>query len=229
MNVWCRHNLHTLVGERQQLRLRICLCDNQLLAHVVAWNFILVDAQLFPFSDVLLFDLLVCRRTWFVTAWLHASRQVCFVLNSLLPCIVNQKLCIRNRAPLRVWKRACFKGRTFSRHFRCHVSCLLMSCMYFALNRGQLKEDAMKRTETAKLARRVGLPNKSTKPTIEIYRPPGESPNCLFVYSKRRQKKTIDIVAGDPFLSSILHSTLKSHRYDSLNSAKWHHTLALLL
>lgn len=37
----------------------------------------------------------------------------------------------------------------------------------------QLKEDAMKRTETAKLARRVGLPNKSTKPTIEIYRPPG--------------------------------------------------------
>lgn len=37
----------------------------------------------------------------------------------------------------------------------------------------QFKEDAMKRTETAKLARRVGLPNKSTKPTIEIYRPPG--------------------------------------------------------
>lgn len=31
----------------------------------------------------------------------------------------------------------------------------------------------MRRTETAKLARRVGLPNKSPKPTIEIYRPPG--------------------------------------------------------
>lgn len=37
----------------------------------------------------------------------------------------------------------------------------------------QFKEDVMKRTETAKLARRVGLPNKSSKPTIEIYRPPG--------------------------------------------------------
>ncbi|XP_075739440.1 uncharacterized protein LOC119166653 isoform X4 [Rhipicephalus microplus] len=37
----------------------------------------------------------------------------------------------------------------------------------------QFKEDVMRRTETAKLARRVGLPNKSPKPTIEIYRPPG--------------------------------------------------------
>lgn len=37
----------------------------------------------------------------------------------------------------------------------------------------QIKEDAIKRNETAKLARRVGMPNKSTKPTIEIYRPPG--------------------------------------------------------
>ncbi|XP_064477918.1 MIF4G domain-containing protein-like isoform X2 [Ornithodoros turicata] len=39
----------------------------------------------------------------------------------------------------------------------------------------QMKEDALRRSETAKLARRVGMPNKSTKPTIEIYRPPGRS------------------------------------------------------
>lgn len=37
----------------------------------------------------------------------------------------------------------------------------------------QMKEEALRRRETAKLARRVGMPNKSTKPTIEIYRPPG--------------------------------------------------------
>ncbi|XP_076310089.1 MIF4G domain-containing protein-like isoform X1 [Tachypleus tridentatus] len=37
----------------------------------------------------------------------------------------------------------------------------------------QHKEDASRRHETAKLARRVGFPAKSSKPTMEIYRPPG--------------------------------------------------------
>lgn len=78
----------------------------------------------------------------------------------------------------------------------------------------QLKEDAMKRTETAKLARRVGLPNKSTKPTIEIYRPPGVRVSDL-------PQSSEDVAPPPPPSNS-------SHHHHHHNQHHHHHQAALM-
>lgn len=71
------------------------------------------------------------------------------------------------------------------------------------LREQQAKEDASKRMETSKLARRVGMPSKSAKPTMEIYRPPslrmsGEFTNYPVSKSYTMPSSTVPMASAAP-------------------------------
>ncbi|KAL1419626.1 hypothetical protein MTO96_025197 [Rhipicephalus appendiculatus] len=80
----------------------------------------------------------------------------------------------------------------------------------------QFKEDVMKRTETAKLARRVGLPNKSSKPTIEIYRPPVDECQQPTWKHQRKRLGTLESLGFVVYNERLSFTTCGSFRTQKL-------------